>query len=315
MAAGFSGDEVAVAVAVSLAESGGRPNIDNAGLNSDGSVDYGLWQINSVHSASGFDPARAFDPVYNAAWARRIFLNAGGSWTPWTTYDRGAHQQFMGVAAAAAATASPRPEEQLAAAAVNTGGSETPQPGAAGCTTPTQLINTGFPAEIEPYQPSDPQTACDPTPKPGVVQFKDVLLATYPVTGFSGIARECGGGTSEHKEGRAFDWGASVSNPQQRAAVDDALGKILATDEHGNTHALFRRLGLMYIIWNRQIISSSRIDEGWRPYQCVQPADSDTCHTEHVHFSFSWAGAMGQTSWFTSGRSGAAVLGQNAPAP
>jgi hypothetical protein len=161
---------------------------------------------------------------------------------------------------------------------------------------------TGFPPEIDPYQPYDPQTTCDPAPQPGVVDFANLLLQGYPGTGSSGISRGCGiGGRSEHKEGRAFDWAASVSNPQQRAAVEQALSILLATDEHGNKHAWFRRFGLMYIIWNGQIFSSRYPDAGWRPYACNPAASFDNCHTRHVHFSFSRAGAHRQTSWWTVG--------------
>jgi hypothetical protein len=122
--AGFGGNDLVVAVAVALAESGGRPGIDNAGLNSDGSVDYGLWQINSVHTASGFDPARASDPTYNAAWARRVFLGAGGNWTPWVTYNNGAYQQHLAIARDAVAGGSPRAGERLAEAARRNGASD-----------------------------------------------------------------------------------------------------------------------------------------------------------------------------------------------
>lgn len=64
---------------------------------------------------------------------------------------------------------------------------------------------------------------------------------------------------------------------------------------------LFRRAGLLYIIWNKKIFSSAK--PGWRDYDgysggvCVE----DTClhpHTDHVHFSFSTAGANGQTSFY-----------------
>jgi putative cell wall-binding protein len=165
-----------------------------------------------------------------------------------------------------------------------------------------QTIDSGFPAEIDPYQPRDPQRICDPGPKPGVVDFANLLLASYPASGSSGISRDCGvRGTSEHKEGRAFDWAVSVSNPEQRAAAENALSALLATDEHGNTHAYFRRFGLMYIIWNGQIFSASHPEAGWRPYACNPSASYDSCHVRHVHFSFSRAGAQRQTSWWTVG--------------
>lgn len=152
---------------------------------------------------------------------------------------------------------------------------------------------------VDPYASYEPQVACDPTPKAGVVAFAELLLEAYPVSGSSGISRDCAqGGRSEHKEGRAFDWAVSVSNPQQRAAAEDALAKLLATDEAGNRHALFRRFGLMYVIWNRQIFSATQPDAGWRPYACSSAASFDDCHVNHVHFSFSSAGAEMRTSWW-----------------
>jgi putative cell wall-binding protein len=161
---------------------------------------------------------------------------------------------------------------------------------------------TGFPPEIDPYQPYQPQTRCDPRPQPGVVDFANLLLQGYPGTGSSGISRACGvRGRSEHKEGRAFDWAVSATNPEQRAIAENALNILLATDEHGNRHAWFRRFGLMYMIWNRQIFSASNPDAGWRPYACNPAASYDDCHTHHVHFSFGRAGAQRQTTWWTIG--------------
>lgn len=92
---GFAGNSLQIAVAVALAESSGV--IDATHLNLDGSIDYGLWQINSVHVASGFSPVNAFDPVYNASWAWRI-SSGGTDWTPWTTYNSGAYLQYFGTA-------------------------------------------------------------------------------------------------------------------------------------------------------------------------------------------------------------------------
>jgi putative cell wall-binding protein len=164
---------------------------------------------------------------------------------------------------------------------------------------PAQAAQSRQAPPIDPYAPYEPQGVCDPTPKPGVVAFAKLLLEAYPVSGWSGISRDCGvRGTSEHKEGRAFDWAVSVANPQQRAAAEDALGKLLSTDEDGNRHALFRRFGLMYVIWNRQIFSSTQPEAGWRPYACNSAASYDSCHVGHVHFSFSTAGAMMRSSWW-----------------
>jgi hypothetical protein len=152
---------------------------------------------------------------------------------------------------------------------------------------------------VDPYAGYEPQTACDPTPKPGVIAFAKLLLEAYPVSGWSGISRDCDvRGPSEHKEGRAFDWAVSASNPEQAAAAEDALAKLLTPDEDGTPHALFRRFGLMYIIWNRQIFSATSPEAGWRTYGCDPNASYDSCHVAHVHFSFSTAGAQQQTSWW-----------------
>src|SRR3954466_14967665 len=76
---------------------------------------------------------------------------------------------------------------------------------------------TVLPAEIEDMPSYQPQTFCDPVAKAGVVAFGALLTTTYPDTTVVDIARSCGSesGSSEHKDGRALDWGASYKNPQQ----------------------------------------------------------------------------------------------------
>ncbi|WP_446210938.1 FG-GAP-like repeat-containing protein [Micromonospora sp. IBSANI012] len=156
-----------------------------------------------------------------------------------------------------------------------------------------------FSQDIEDYADYDGQDTCDPTAKPGVVDFMNLLNSTYGVHAtLENIGRACGGATSEHKEGRALDYILDVNNTTQRGYANDILNWIQATDQYGNRHALMRRLGIMYMIWNKQIISSHRISEGWRPYSCDgTPGD---CHTNHIHFSFSWPGARMETSWWTN---------------
>ena len=66
-AAGFPESQIPMAVAVAMAESGGNPRATN-NANRNGSSDYGLWQINTVHSsllASG----NKYDPADNAKMA------------------------------------------------------------------------------------------------------------------------------------------------------------------------------------------------------------------------------------------------------
>ena len=81
------------------------------------------------------------------------------------------------------------------------------------------------------------------------------------------------------------------------------LGWLLATDREQNAYAMARRLGVMYLIWNNRIWSTSRADQGWRPYSdCAghpeRSADS-RCHRDHLHISLSWEGARGVTSYWT----------------
>ena len=160
-----------------------------------------------------------------------------------------------------------------------------------------------FAAGIEPYPSYDGQSTCSPSAKPGTIAFRDMVLAEYPNTGTYGISRDCSiGGTSEHKEGRAWDWRANVNNSGERAAVDDFLDWLLATDQYGNKHAMARRLGVMYIIWNRQIFRMYRANEGWSSYSGSSP------HTDHVHFSLTRDGGDKKTSYWTAG-------GGNPPPP
>lgn len=98
---GFTGDDVAIAVAVALAESGGRyaavspPNFN-------GTRDYGLWQINSVH-AQLFAQYPTWWDASNGKMAKDVHARQG--WRAWTTYNTGAYLLFLprGKAAAGAA--------------------------------------------------------------------------------------------------------------------------------------------------------------------------------------------------------------------
>jgi hypothetical protein len=158
-------------------------------------------------------------------------------------------------------------------------------------TTPT------FTSAIESPAKSVAQSTCDPTEKPGVVDFRNVLNTTYGTHAY-GIVRACDdGGTSEHKEGRALDYMLDRNNAAQKADAEDIVNWLVAADQWGHKFAMARRLGVMYIIWNHHIWSQERAAEGWRDYSCDGTASG--CHENHVHFSFTWAGARKQTSWWT----------------
>lgn len=105
-AAGFRGQGLTTAVAVALAESGGRTTAHNATPPDDS---YGLWQINML-GALGPERRRQyhlksddrlFDPDTNARVAHRI-SGDGHDFTPWSTYTNGAYKQHLTAARKAA---------------------------------------------------------------------------------------------------------------------------------------------------------------------------------------------------------------------
>jgi hypothetical protein len=152
-----------------------------------------------------------------------------------------------------------------------------------------------FSSVIEDNAPYQPQQICDPHAKPGVVKFRDLILKTYPGTGDSGITRSCtDGGQSEHKEGRAWDWTVSVNNSHQVSQAGNLFDWLFATDGYGHRDAMARRLGIMYIIWNKRIWHAG--EDHWDPYSC---SGTTGCHQDHVHFSFDWAGALAKTSYWS----------------
>ena len=156
--------------------------------------------------------------------------------------------------------------------------------------------SVALPTEIEDMPSYQPQSFCDPVDKPGLVALGALLTATYPDTSVVDISRGCASesGTSEHKDGRALDWGANYKNPQQVAEVHAVFAWLFAKDAQGNPNAMLRRLGIMYIIWDKQMWGTW--SESWQPYSC---SGVTACHQDHVHFSLDWAGALKKTSFWT----------------
>jgi Lysozyme like domain len=99
--AGFTGNDLVIAIAVAKAESDWRPSVVSP-TNADGTKDCGLWQINSIHK----DLLRknsCSDPKANARMARQVWKNAHGSWSPWYTFQNSKHRPFMAEARTLAA--------------------------------------------------------------------------------------------------------------------------------------------------------------------------------------------------------------------
>lgn len=90
--AGFRGDDVQIAVAVARAESDWNAKATNH--NHDGSTDFGLMQINSIHESilAGGSWSNAQD---NMIMAFKVFQGSGGRWTPWVTFNTGSYRKFL----------------------------------------------------------------------------------------------------------------------------------------------------------------------------------------------------------------------------
>ncbi|WP_298804249.1 hypothetical protein [uncultured Pseudokineococcus sp.] len=143
------------------------------------------------------------------------------------------------------------------------------------------------PEALAPYVP---QVSCDPVERPGTVRLRELLRTTYggPV---GGITRPCGGARSEHYEGRAYDWMLDASDPEDAAKASDFLTWLIGPDAKGVAAGNARRLGVMYVIWDRRIWGS--YNGVWKSYTGASP------HTDHIHISLSWDGAMARTSFWT----------------
>lgn len=91
--AGFPESQIPTAIAIMKAESGGNPNAVNT-ANSNGTTDTGIFQINSVHSnwTSGMNLK---DPYQNAKAAFKVWSDAGGSWSPWSTFNNKSYQKYL----------------------------------------------------------------------------------------------------------------------------------------------------------------------------------------------------------------------------
>ncbi|CUR57522.1 exported hypothetical protein [metagenome] len=156
---------------------------------------------------------------------------------------------------------------------------------------------------LEPYAGYQPQTTCKRRPKPGVLLLADWLLARGG--GYGPISRSCrGSSTSEHKESRAFDWLLDANSPTDQALAAALLDELFAPDDLGQPHALARRMGIMYVIWDDTMYASY---EGFAPRRYLSSGcrSRRTCsptlrHRDHMHISLTRQGAKGLTSWYAA---------------
>jgi hypothetical protein len=105
MIAGFPAKDIAIAVAVALAESGGNCqayNPETAAHAAPGKGSYGLWQVfEELHPEFASDDLH--NPFVNALAAYQVYTKAGGSFEPWSTFKNGAYKTHLEVEEAAGA--------------------------------------------------------------------------------------------------------------------------------------------------------------------------------------------------------------------
>lgn len=172
--------------------------------------------------------------------------------------------------------------------------------GSAAIVVPSLKAPAGLLSPIEPLADYVEQISCQPGYRAGTLALGRLLVKTYPNTSFGG-PRDCTADRSEHYDSRAVDWMNSVRNPVQGAQAHSVVGFLLATDRWGNKMANARRMGLMYMIWNNKIWGawSGKWEEYHNCFSTPQPAYDTACHRDHMHFSLSWNGALGRTSFWS----------------
>jgi Lysozyme like domain len=100
---GFSASGAQTIAAIALAESRGDTGAISP-LNSNGTRDYGIVQINSVHFSEGaISQAQALQPIASLAYALRLSDN-GTNFAPWSTFTSGAYRPFLSSVSSSSAT-------------------------------------------------------------------------------------------------------------------------------------------------------------------------------------------------------------------
>lgn len=258
-AAGFRGDDLVIAVAVAKAESGWSPRAINQ--NTNGSADYGLFQVNSIHQAI---LARGDwrDPADNAEMAFQIWTDAGGSWSPWVTYWRGTYRQFLSDAqqavsgvADAAATITGCSRDVVAA-----GGLSDPGPG-------PQAADGMRPRGTNIRALTRSRWGCKAKSQPCISSIGGYAYRT--IAGTNKL--------SDHATGNAVD----IMLPKNyKSPAANALGWEIANFWADNAKAV----GVKYVIFDDRIKNTG--DTQWRPYGHPIGIGNDTYqHRDHVHVS------------------------------
>jgi hypothetical protein len=89
--AGFSEAQLPTMMAIAMAESSWNASATHN--NPNGTIDQGLFQINSVHQGNSWYPSNPFDPLQSAIAAYNIYQSQGLN--AWTVYKTGDYAKFI----------------------------------------------------------------------------------------------------------------------------------------------------------------------------------------------------------------------------
>ena len=78
-----------LAYAIMMAESGGNQFATNS--NNNGSKDFGIWQINTIHNLPN---ECTLDVKCSTEFAYKL-SKGGTNWTPWVAYNTGVYNKFL----------------------------------------------------------------------------------------------------------------------------------------------------------------------------------------------------------------------------
>ena len=147
---------------------------------------------------------------------------------------------------------------------------QTGQPSAQAAVTPPAASpqpEIPLPPELDLIDEYQGQVLCDPTDKVGTRMLRDTLWRTFRSDIWTGLSRNCSAsdsGISEHKDGRAIDWGVSVRNGTK--SIGDEFFAWVTANNGENA----RRLGIMYIIWDSRMWRLYDMGRGFTDYRsCV----------------------------------------------
>ena len=153
-----------------------------------------------------------------------------------------------------------------------------PETGAPGDNCDTETGTSG--GEPDPLD-GDPDRLVDDPTSDGQITARMLHLYTQTIAAFPDTSWACysprPGTVSEHPLGRACDgtFGNAIGEAATGPALDLGWQVTNWMQEHADT------LGIDYLIWQNQIWSTSRADEGWRPYE--RGTDVTTRHDDHLH--------------------------------